>query len=109
MHESEDPRYARLAEALVEMEHLLRRVQAYGHANIVVQLLDQLSADPQAAIDVLCGRTFWGGSGSFDDLIIADENHHISDDFARDNRLYRELLRRVVFNIPPAPWRPSPW
>ncbi len=88
--------YAELLKILGEMEHLLRRDQAYGHANDMERVIDQFKNCPDETIPVLLGKEFWGGSGSYFDLLLCPYNDNVSDDFERDNRQYRCLLLGLI-------------
>lgn len=84
---------------LVEMRELLRRVRADLFVADLDRVLDLLRTDPEKAVAQLLGVDFWGGSGSFFDLLLCRENGHVSDDFDLDNRIYNGLLLKVLDNL----------
>lgn len=84
-----------LEETLVETQKLLKRVEAFHYANVIKQLIDTLQENERAAMSILMGNEFWGGSGSFADLQFY-ENYHTSADFDRDNKHYRTLLSKIL-------------
>ena len=68
MEETHIPGNPDFAEPLVEMEKLLRSLQACGHANELEAIIKLLETDPQDAMKIPVGNFPWGGSGSFFDL-----------------------------------------
>lgn len=82
--------------ALTEMEALLRRVGAIGHADQLVSFLALLESDRLQAIEILAGGAIWGSAGSFLDLYLCRANGHKSDNFKRDNRSLNGYLLRLL-------------
>lgn len=88
--------YTALLKIMEEMEHLLRRDQAYDQANYMERVIDQFKNCPDETIPVLLGNEFWGGSGSYFDFFLSPDSYNVSDDFERDNRQYRCLLLKLI-------------
>jgi len=85
-----------LLEVLSSIETLLRRVEAYDHANILNNVIAELKTDETRTASRLRGTTFWGGSGSLRDLILTDRRGRIDGALARDNLEYRKLLQKLL-------------
>jgi hypothetical protein len=93
-----------LEAALLDMERLLRRVGEYGRAELLRQKCEQLPTEPQSVLDWLASAAVWGSSGTLWDVIICAANHHVSDDFERDDRQFAELLLHLLRLLRAAGW-----
>ena len=88
---------------LFAMERLLR-VGEPRRADLLHQKREQLQTDPREALDWLASGAVWGSSGTLWDVLICAENHHVSDDFERDDREFAALLLRLLHLLRTAGW-----
>jgi hypothetical protein len=95
IHELKNPDFDK---PLLQMEQLLRRGGASGHADILIRVIGQLQSDLPKALKFLCDGNFWGASGSFFDLQFYADGPNTGDP-DRDNREYSGLLLQVLQNL----------
>ncbi|RIK78823.1 MAG: hypothetical protein DCC68_14300 [Planctomycetota bacterium] len=85
---------ALLDDKLSELEEFLRECQVYGWANRIDELLHSKLSLPHRATKV---RSWFGGMGNLDDVIICRENGDaIADrDYERVNGKFRHFLAEI--------------
>lgn len=87
---------------VVEIERLLERVHADEYSSRLRNgAIRWLNEKPDEVPAFLLSRfrsilDFWWGDNSFVDLVICQENGHISDDYDGDNRLYGVLMISLI-------------
>lgn len=87
-------------EALLNsLEKLLDRVHAYWHRDEVARIHTLLSSDATEAYRIMMSNDFWGGAGSFFDLMFSEANRNVSDDFSRDNWELQHLLLAILLHL----------
>jgi hypothetical protein len=88
-----------LDQILNQLENLLRRTHCYRWANEIERVITELPNNKDEYLSYLAGSHVWGSSGSLFDLILSEDNGHVSDDFRRDNRQLSELLLRLMASL----------
>ena len=94
-----------LQSVLLAMERLLRRVGESRRADLLRQKRADLQTESREVLDWLASAAVWGSSGTLADLIICEANHHVSDDYDRNDRRFSDLLLRLVALLRAAGYR----
>lgn len=90
---------------LIEMERMFRKVCNYKRADMLKEVIELLRTSPQEAIKELTSNTFWGGSGSFFDVVPDFSSEDTENDSIKH---YYEILLDLLLNLRAAGFT-HPW